>query len=113
MPADQIAAQIDSFKGIARRSVIEEIGENVLVDDYAHHPTAIREIIGGMRHRYPDKKIVALYKPDRYSRLEYFLDGFADSLNEADASAVLDFDLQYSSGKRFDQSDHSGSSRSS
>lgn len=92
MPADQIAAQIDSFKGIARRSVIEEIGENVLVDDYAHHPTAIREMIRGMRHRYPDKKIVALYKPDRYSRLEYFLDGFADSLNEADASAVLDFD---------------------
>ena len=40
---------------------------------------------------YPEKKIVALYKPDRYSRLQYFLDDFAESLNTADQVCLLDF----------------------
>ena len=92
MPADEIAARIASFHGIARRFVIEEAGDSVLVDDYAHHPTAISQMIRAVRKRYPGKKVVALYKPDRYSRLQYFLDRFASSLNEADESAVLDFD---------------------
>lgn len=92
MPADLIAHQLSTFGGIARRFVIEEAGDSVLVDDYAHHPRAISLMIQALRSRYPGRKIVALYKPDRYSRLQYFLDGFADALNEADESAVLDFD---------------------
>ena len=92
MPYDHIAAQIETFAGIARRFVIEEAGDSILIDDYAHHPTAISQMIRSARKRYPGKKVVALYKPDRYSRLQFFLDRFADSLNEADQSAVLDFD---------------------
>jgi len=61
--------------------VIDEVKDSVLVDDYAHHPTAIRLMIDAVRKKYPKKKIVALYKPDRYSRLQYFLDDFAKSLN--------------------------------
>jgi UDP-N-acetylmuramate--alanine ligase len=61
------------------------------VDDYAHHPTAIRYMIDAVRKKYPDKKVVALYKPDRYSRLQYFLDDFAAALNTADQACVLDF----------------------
>lgn len=92
MQPEAIKAGLESFQGIARRFVIEEHGDSVLVDDYAHHPTAIREMIHAVRHRYPDKKVVALYKPDRYSRLQVFLDRFGESLNEADAAYVLDFD---------------------
>ena len=61
--------------------MIDEVKDSVLVDDYAHHPTAIRLMIDAVRKKYPKKKIVALYKPDRYSRLQYFLDDFAKSLN--------------------------------
>lgn len=92
MPADQAAAQIADFQGIARRFVIEEAGDSILIDDYAHHPTAITQMIRSARKRYPGRKVIALYKPDRYSRLQFFLDRFAESLNTADASAVLDFD---------------------
>lgn len=92
MPAAEIAAQIADFQGIARRFVIEEVKDSVLIDDYAHHPTAISQMIRSARKRFPGKKVVALYKPDRYSRLQFFLDRFAESLNEADESFVLDFD---------------------
>ena len=81
MPADIIVQGLQDYKGIARRFVIDEVKDSVLVDDYAHHPTAIRLMIDAVRKKYPKKKIVALYKPDRYSRLQYFLDDFAKSLN--------------------------------
>ena len=73
MPADIIVQGLQDYKGIARRFVIDEVKDSVLVDDYAHHPTAIRLMIDAVRKKYPEKKIVALYKPDRYSRLQYFL----------------------------------------
>ncbi len=91
LSSEEIVDGLKDFKGIARRSVIEKVGDSVLVDDYAHHPTAIRYLIDGARKRFPDKKVIALYKPDRYSRLQYFLDGFADSLNTADEVVLCDF----------------------
>ena len=91
MPADLIVQGLKEYKGIARRFVIDEVKDSVLVDDYAHHPTAIRYMIDAVRKKYPEKKIVALYKPDRYSRLQYFLDDFAKSLNTADQVCLLDF----------------------
>lgn len=91
MNVEDIIEGLQSFKGVARRSVIEEVGDSVLVDDYAHHPTAIRYLIDAARKRFPNKKVVALYKPDRYSRLQYFLDGFAESLNTADEVVLCDF----------------------
>lgn len=88
---ENIAQGIESFTGIARRSVIEEVGESVLIDDYAHHPTAITYMIDMARKKYPDKKVIGIYKPDRFSRVQYFLDGFAKSLNTADQVVLCDF----------------------
>lgn len=92
MNPEDIAARLHDFKGIARRFVIDEAGGQILVDDYAHHPTAIAQMIRAVKTRYPERKIAAFYKPDRYSRLQYFLEGFAEALNSADVSGVLDFD---------------------
>ncbi|WP_019892765.1 UDP-N-acetylmuramate--L-alanine ligase [Allobaculum stercoricanis] len=92
MPYAEIADRLATFEGIARRFVIEEVKDSVLVDDYAHHPTAISQMIRAAHKRYPNHKVIALYKPDRYSRLQFFLDRFAKSLNEANESFVLDFD---------------------
>ena len=91
MDAKEIVLGLQSYQGIARRFVVEEVKDSVLVDDYAHHPTAIRYMIEAVRNKYPNKKIVALYKPDRYSRLQYFLDDFASSMNTADQVCLLDF----------------------
>ena len=60
-------------KGTKRRYSVTEVGNNVYVDDYAHHPTAIKYVIEATRVRYPSKKIVAIFKPDRFSRGRSFL----------------------------------------
>ena len=59
MPADIIVQGLQDYKGIARRFVIDEVKDSVLVDDYAHHPTAIRLMIDAVRKKYPKKKILA------------------------------------------------------
>lgn len=91
MNPETIVCGLQEYKGIARRFVVEEIKDSVLIDDYAHHPTAIRYMIDAARKKYPEKKVVALYKPDRYSRLQYFLEDFAKSLNTADQVCLCDF----------------------
>ena len=88
---EKIVEGLQEYKGIARRFVIEEVKDSVLIDDYAHHPTAIRYMIDSARKKYPGKKVIALYKPDRFSRVQYFLDGFAQSLNTADQVVLCDF----------------------
>lgn len=91
MDPEAIEQGLHDYRGINRRFVIEEAGNSILIDDYAHHPTAIRYMIEAARNRYPGRKVIALYKPDRYSRLQYFLDGFADALKQADEAVLLDF----------------------
>ena len=91
MDPDTIEQGLHDYQGINRRFVIEEAGNSILIDDYAHHPTAIRYMIEAARSRYPGRKIIALYKPDRYSRLQYFLEDFARSMSLADEAVLLDF----------------------
>ncbi len=86
-----IMSSLQSFKGTKRRYSIQEIGHNIFVDDYAHHPTAIEYVIKATQTRYPDKKIIAIFKPDRYSRAERFATGFASALSLADTVYYCDF----------------------
>lgn len=88
---EEIVERLTSFPGIARRSVIDEQGQSVFIDDYAHHPTAIRAMIETVRKKYPQRKVVAIFKPDRYSRLQYFLESFATSLSLADRVYICPF----------------------
>ena len=82
---------LSQFEGVKRRFVIEEIGEDVYIDDYAHHPTEVRVTIETARLRYPDRKLVAIFKPHRASRVLYFADDFAKALQKADAVYLCDF----------------------
>ncbi len=80
-----------SFPGVKRRFKIEENGDNIYIDDYAHHPTAVKYMIEAARTKYPNKKIIALFKPDRYSRIFYFMDRFAEELDQADEVYLCHF----------------------
>ena len=82
---------LQSFPGVKRRFTIEENGDNVYIDDYAHHPTAVKYMIEAARIKYPGKKVIALFKPDRYSRIYYFMDRFAKELNQADEVYLCHF----------------------
>lgn len=84
MDASYIQNQLASFEGVKRRYTVKTVGDCVFVDDYAHHPTAIKYVIEATRVRYPGKRVVALFKPDRYSRIYQFAKEFAQSLSLAD-----------------------------
>lgn len=80
-----------SFPGVKRRFSVEEYHDNVYIDDYAHHPTAVKYMIEAARTKYPSKKIIAVFKPDRYSRIAYFMDRFAKELRQADEVYLCHF----------------------
>lgn len=91
MEAQFIQDHLSTFEGVKRRYTVKEIGNNIYVDDYAHHPTAIKYVIEATRTRYPHKKIVAVFQPDRFSRGLEFAEGFAESLKLADYPFLVHF----------------------
>ncbi|HLU21457.1 MAG TPA: UDP-N-acetylmuramate--L-alanine ligase [Bacillaceae bacterium] len=75
---------LKTFQGVKRRFTEKKVGNQVLVDDYAHHPVEIKATINAARQKYPNRPIVAVFQPHTYSRTQTFLDDFADSLRGAD-----------------------------
>lgn len=91
IPLSVIQKGIAGFKGAARRFVVDDHGDNVYIDDYAHHPTEVSVTIDAARLRYPHHKLVAIFKPHRVSRVYRFADAFASALDKADAVYLCDF----------------------
>ena len=87
----QIQDGLSTFHGRKRRFVVEDCGENVFIDDYAHHPTEVSVTIDAARRRFPDHKLVAILKPHRASRVKYFADQFAKALSKADSIYLIEF----------------------
>ena len=73
-----------SFTGVKRRFSEKKLDDQILIDDYAHHPTEIKATIDSARQKYPDREVVAVFQPHTFSRTQKFLDDFAESLKEAD-----------------------------
>lgn len=90
IPAQLVQERLSTYEGVKRRFTETKIGHNVLVDDYAHHPTEIRATIQSARQKYPDRKLVAIFQPHTFSRTEAFLNEFAESLSQADAVYLCD-----------------------
>lgn len=86
-----IEKQLNSFEGVERRFQETFVDTNIFIDDYAHHPTAIKLTIEAVRQKYPDKKVVALFKPDRYSRILEFGNEFGLALDLADEAYLFEF----------------------
>lgn len=82
---------LSHFHGEKRRFVVEKVNDSIIVDDYAHHPTEISVTIDAARKRFPDSKVVAIYKPHRASRIVYFKDEFVRALSKADQVYVCEF----------------------
>ncbi len=87
---DTIKKQILKIEPAKRRFIEEKFKSNILIDDYAHHPTELKVTIEAARKKYPDKYIVAIFKPHTKSRVKYFYKEFADALNLADKAYVTD-----------------------
>jgi UDP-N-acetylmuramate: L-alanyl-gamma-D-glutamyl-meso-diaminopimelate ligase len=62
--ADRVAAAIAGFEGAKRRmEVVGTAGGVTVIDDFAHHPTAVDKTLAGLRDRYPSRRVVALFEP--------------------------------------------------
>lgn len=64
LPAEAVSSALSRFRGVKRR--LEEVGEGrgvVVVDDFAHHPTAVAKTIEALRQRYPGRRLVVLFEP--------------------------------------------------
>jgi UDP-N-acetylmuramate: L-alanyl-gamma-D-glutamyl-meso-diaminopimelate ligase len=81
-----VATAFERFAGVRRRQ--EEVGEFrgvLVIDDFAHHPTAVRETVRAVRARYPGRRIVAVFEPrSNTRRRRVFQREFAEALAEAD-----------------------------
>ncbi len=90
VPAELVQERFSTYGGVKRRFTETKVGNNVLVDDYAHHPTEIAVTIQAARQKYPDREIVAVFQPHTFTRTQAFLQNFANSLSAADAVYLCD-----------------------
>jgi UDP-N-acetylmuramate--alanine ligase len=91
LDAGAITRGLESFTGVGRRlQVIGEPGGVLVIDDYAHHPTAIRETIAALRERYPGRRLWAVHEPLTYHRTAAMLEPLATALATADEVVIAD-----------------------
>jgi UDP-N-acetylmuramate: L-alanyl-gamma-D-glutamyl-meso-diaminopimelate ligase len=90
IPLATIAQAVSEFRGVKRRQ--EKRGEAngvTVIDDFGHHPTAMRETLRGMRHQYPRRRLWALFEPrSNTTRRAVFQQDLPAALGEADGVIV-------------------------
>ena len=90
IPFHDIAAGLESYKGVRRRFDIKGEENGVMVvDDYAHHHTEVRVTLNSARNGW-NRRIIAVFQPHLYSRTKAFYQEFAIALMEADILVITD-----------------------
>ena len=92
---DAICQALAEFAGIGRRfeqlaDLQTDAGNMVLVDDYGHHPSEVKATILAMRTGWPDKRLVMVFQPHRYSRTRDLYEDFVEVLSDVDCLFLLD-----------------------
>ncbi|MBV9020117.1 MAG: UDP-N-acetylmuramate--L-alanine ligase, partial [Ktedonobacteraceae bacterium] len=96
---ETIVRTLEQFSGIRRRFEIrhqgalhidERVLDVIIIDDYAHHPTAIAATLQAARRRYPQRRLIALYQPHMYSRTKTFFTQFLSAFDAADVAIISD-----------------------
>jgi UDP-N-acetylmuramate--alanine ligase len=90
-----IQAGLESFAGVGRRfeqrgELALEQGVALLVDDYGHHPTEIRATLDAARQAWPERRLVMIYQPHRFTRTRDLYDDFVSVLCECDVLLLLE-----------------------
>jgi UDP-N-acetylmuramate--alanine ligase len=85
IPFATIAAALAGFQGVQRRLQFKGEGRGITVlDDYGHHPTEIRATLSAIKEGWPDKRLIVLFQPHRYSRTLALLHEFKTCFHQAD-----------------------------
>jgi UDP-N-acetylmuramate: L-alanyl-gamma-D-glutamyl-meso-diaminopimelate ligase len=104
---EKIQGALASFQNVKRRAEVRGEEQGVLViDDFAHHPTAVRETLRALRARYRDRRLIAVFEPRSWSsRLAVFQDDYANAFASADyvvIASVFDSDKVTEKGRALD-----------
>ncbi len=95
VPETSIVTALKNFQGIARRcQVLGNININdkhlLVIDDYAHHPSEIHAIIQAINAGWPERRLVLIFQPHRYSRTRDLFEDFTKVLSMGDVLLLLD-----------------------
>ncbi|MBQ2872704.1 MAG: UDP-N-acetylmuramate--L-alanine ligase [Bacilli bacterium] len=90
IPSEEVSTCFQTFTGAKRRFTETFVGNNVIIDDYAHHPNEIKSTINAIKQKYPDKLIVSIFQPHTFSRTKEFAKDIANELSKTDISYIMD-----------------------
>jgi UDP-N-acetylmuramate: L-alanyl-gamma-D-glutamyl-meso-diaminopimelate ligase len=99
---EMIRSALSSFKNVKRRAEVRGEERGILViDDFAHHPTAVRETLRALSARYRERRLIAIFEPRSWSsRLAVFQEDYANAFAAADYVIIANvFDTQKVSEK--------------
>lgn len=91
-PVEKIQAALKTFQGVKRRQdVLGEYGGVTLVEDFAHHPTAVKETVQAIQKKYAPKKVFSIFEPrSATSRRKVFQNDYVDAFSEAHESIIAE-----------------------
>ena len=96
IPLDVILKALESYPGTGRRFELKkEIGETMIIEDYAHHPTEIRATLDAAKRGWPHR-VLAVFQPHRFTRVAALMTQFATAFNQADVVVMTEV---YSAGE--------------
>ncbi|WP_455377677.1 UDP-N-acetylmuramate--L-alanine ligase [Petrachloros mirabilis] len=85
VPVDLIRKALAAFSGVERRFHLRGEADGIMVvDDYGHHPTEIKATLAAAKQGWPDRRLVVLFQPHRYTRTRDLLEDFAQAFKDAD-----------------------------
>jgi UDP-N-acetylmuramate--alanine ligase len=89
IPFARVQEALSGFGGVHRRFTVRGTARGVtVVDDYGHHPVEIEATLRAARDAWPHRRVVAVFQPHRYTRVQHLWDGFCNAFNRADAVVV-------------------------
>ena len=92
-----IQTALSKFSGISRRmQFLGKLGQTVVIDDYGHHPTEIKNTILTLRESFPESEVSMVFQPHRFTRTKDLYEGFVEVLKSVDRLILLEI---YSAGE--------------
>jgi len=90
LSSKEITEGLASFEGVKRRQEERgEVGGVLVIDDFAHHPTAVRETLKALHQKYPKRRLLTVFEPrSATSRRKVFQNEYTEAFGDADASFI-------------------------
>jgi UDP-N-acetylmuramate--alanine ligase len=87
---NKLIEALADFKGVNRRMDVFRLGNKIVIDDYAHHPSEINAVLNSITEKYKDLEVGVIFQPHLFSRTKDLLDDFAKVLSKFDEVYLLD-----------------------